>query len=50
MNAYPTLECVTPNEGVLSGSCSPCSPCNPESGGCNPDPCKPAHNPCDPNR
>ena len=56
MNLLPTLVCVTPNEMVYSagcspcGPCSPCSPCNPECGGCQPDPCKPAHNPCDPNR
>ena len=44
MNAYPTLECVTPETQVSNGSC------NPDDGGCQPDPCKPIHNPCLPNR
>ncbi len=46
----PTLECVTPEKQIDGVGCSPCNPCNPESGGCRPDPCKPIHNPCDPNR
>jgi len=51
MNEYPTLECVTPATAESHNtSCGPCGPCNPQSGGCNPDPCKPIHNPCDPNR